>query len=257
MSLKTEIEAAKVRIADAYTAIVAKGGTLPATQDSANLPAAIASIPSGGASGLFYELEQYGVPSEMIAQANLSMWERDLQASLPLGTRKNVPFVACPAVNTDRYFQGYNNMRYCFLTSGVYNTYLTFYNCSNLELIVFSPSVTIVYFALDYLAFANCGKLRAILGVIFEADNMSQTFSGTTGIEEVYIKWTGNSATWMRPLTRLRYECVLFTIQNLSTTPSSGATFTIGQANIDKLNATQEGQDAIAAATANGWTIAA
>lgn len=47
-TLKAAIQALKGRIADAYTAIVAKGGTLPATQDSANLPSAIASIPTGG-----------------------------------------------------------------------------------------------------------------------------------------------------------------------------------------------------------------
>lgn len=44
-TLKQAILSLKSRIADAYTAIVAKGGTLPATQDSASLPAAIESIP--------------------------------------------------------------------------------------------------------------------------------------------------------------------------------------------------------------------
>jgi hypothetical protein len=47
-TLKQAIQALKARVADAFAAIEAKGGTLPATQDSANLPAAIASIPSGG-----------------------------------------------------------------------------------------------------------------------------------------------------------------------------------------------------------------
>lgn len=47
-TIKQAILSLKSRIADAYTAIVAKGGTPPATQDSANLPTAIASIPSGG-----------------------------------------------------------------------------------------------------------------------------------------------------------------------------------------------------------------
>lgn len=47
-TLKQAMQALKGRIADAYTAISNKGGTLPATQDSANLSAAIASIPSGG-----------------------------------------------------------------------------------------------------------------------------------------------------------------------------------------------------------------
>lgn len=46
-TIKQAIESLKSRIADAYIAIVAKGGTLSLTQDSANLPAAIASIPSG------------------------------------------------------------------------------------------------------------------------------------------------------------------------------------------------------------------
>lgn len=47
-TIKQAIENLKGHIADAYTAIVTKGGTLPATQDSVNLPAAIASIPEGG-----------------------------------------------------------------------------------------------------------------------------------------------------------------------------------------------------------------
>lgn len=48
-TIKQAILSLKSRIEDAYTAIAAKGGTLPATQDSANLPTAIASIPSGSA----------------------------------------------------------------------------------------------------------------------------------------------------------------------------------------------------------------
>lgn len=56
-TIKQAIEALKSRIADAYTAISAKGGTLPATQDSANLPTAIASIPSG--SGVVIDLNGY------------------------------------------------------------------------------------------------------------------------------------------------------------------------------------------------------
>lgn len=46
-TIKQAIQALKSRIADAYTAVSNKGGTLPATQDSANLPTAIASIPAG------------------------------------------------------------------------------------------------------------------------------------------------------------------------------------------------------------------
>ena len=54
MSIATAITAAQGRVADAYTAISNKGGTLPATQNLANMPTAINSIPSGGSS------EKYG-----------------------------------------------------------------------------------------------------------------------------------------------------------------------------------------------------
>jgi len=48
MSIATAIQNAQQKVADAYTALSSKGGTLPQTQDLSNLPTAINSIPSGG-----------------------------------------------------------------------------------------------------------------------------------------------------------------------------------------------------------------
>lgn len=48
MSIATAITAAQGRVADCYTAISNKGGTLPATQNLANMPTAIGSITTGG-----------------------------------------------------------------------------------------------------------------------------------------------------------------------------------------------------------------
>lgn len=48
MSIATALVAAQGRVADCYTAISNKGGTLPATQNLSNMPTAISSIPSGG-----------------------------------------------------------------------------------------------------------------------------------------------------------------------------------------------------------------
>jgi len=48
MSIQTAIENAQQKVANAYTAVDNKGGTLPATQDLANLPNAIGSISTGG-----------------------------------------------------------------------------------------------------------------------------------------------------------------------------------------------------------------
>ena len=48
MSISSEITRINGNIASAYTAVSGKGGTLPTARNSANLPAAIESIPSGG-----------------------------------------------------------------------------------------------------------------------------------------------------------------------------------------------------------------
>ena len=48
MSIATAIENAQQRVANCYTSVDNMGGTLPATQNLSNLPAAIESIPSGG-----------------------------------------------------------------------------------------------------------------------------------------------------------------------------------------------------------------
>lgn len=45
MSVQSEINRVKNNVASAYTAVAAKGGTVPSTQNSANLAAAVNSIP--------------------------------------------------------------------------------------------------------------------------------------------------------------------------------------------------------------------
>ena len=47
MSIASAITAAQGKVADAYTAVSNKGGTLPATQNLSNLPTAINSITVG------------------------------------------------------------------------------------------------------------------------------------------------------------------------------------------------------------------
>lgn len=47
MSIATAIQNAQGKVAECYTAISNKGGTLPATQNLSNMPTAINSIPSG------------------------------------------------------------------------------------------------------------------------------------------------------------------------------------------------------------------
>jgi hypothetical protein len=52
MSIASAIVAKQQQVADSYTAVSNKGGTLPATQDLTNLATAISSIPSGGSATL-------------------------------------------------------------------------------------------------------------------------------------------------------------------------------------------------------------
>jgi|GEM_PF-6159990 len=47
MSIASAIQAKQQQVADSYTAVSNKGGTLPATQNLTNLATAISSIPSG------------------------------------------------------------------------------------------------------------------------------------------------------------------------------------------------------------------
>ena len=51
MTIASAITAAQGKVADCYTAISNKGGTLPATQNLSNMPTAIGSIPTGGGGG--------------------------------------------------------------------------------------------------------------------------------------------------------------------------------------------------------------
>lgn len=56
MSIASAIQNAQQRVANAYTAISNMGGTLPATQNLANMPTAIASIPTGGSDPQMYKI---------------------------------------------------------------------------------------------------------------------------------------------------------------------------------------------------------
>ena len=51
MSIASAIQAKQQQVADSYTAVSNKGGTLPQTQNLTNLATAISSIPSGGGGG--------------------------------------------------------------------------------------------------------------------------------------------------------------------------------------------------------------
>lgn len=66
MSIATAITNAQQKVANAYTAVSGKGGTLPATQDLSNLPTAINSIPTGGGGGSTVDVKAVGVTTSYV-----------------------------------------------------------------------------------------------------------------------------------------------------------------------------------------------
>lgn len=120
-TIKQAIEALKTHIAGAYAAVFAKGGTLPATQDSANLPAAIASIPTCGGTkvkmsgGTFKYL-----PYEDFGVTNIEYWHNFSFDSLFFGC-PNVKVIDFTQTNVVNVFSWWT--RFCF------------YNSQNLEIL--------------------------------------------------------------------------------------------------------------------------
>lgn len=122
-TLKQAILALKSRIADAYTAIELKGGTLPATQDSVNLPSAIESIPSGN--GLFDSFhDKLGWPVDQVSELNAKR-DADLDYSESVKPAEGV-------VDMRDYFLWNTRLVYCpyFIPN---NLSKCFYNATNVE----------------------------------------------------------------------------------------------------------------------------
>ena len=69
MSIASAIQAKQQQVADSYTAVSNKGGTLPATQNLTNLATAISSIPSGGTTPVITSLNVTPTTSQQIITA--------------------------------------------------------------------------------------------------------------------------------------------------------------------------------------------
>lgn len=72
MSIASAIATKQQQVADSYTAVSNKGGTLPATQNLTNLATAISSIPSGGGGG-YSELPSYQVENGVASRRSITL----------------------------------------------------------------------------------------------------------------------------------------------------------------------------------------
>lgn len=150
MSIATAITAAQGRVANAYTAISAKGGTLPQTQNLANMPAAINSIPSGGGGNIPNYQIVNGVLSKKTSTYNL----------------------------TGSEFSGATSI-------GNFGLYFAFYRCIGLTGSLDLSSVTSIGNFGLHSAFYNCtGVTNADLSSVTSIGNngMQNAFYGCTGL---------------------------------------------------------------------------
>lgn len=84
MSIASAITAAQTKVANAYTAVNSKGGTLPATQNLTNLPTAINSIPSGGSGILETIMENVVAGNNPVDTTALATAESQIAAFLAI-----------------------------------------------------------------------------------------------------------------------------------------------------------------------------
>ena len=154
MSIQTAIQNAQQKVANAYTAISEKGGTLPATQNLSNLPAAIESISGGGGSFI-------GITREVSPTGVFQMPATSFIFSLP----NNAKDISAYALRN------------------------AFYGCTNLTSVDLSSLSTISGKDVLYYAFNECTKLTSVnlssLSTISGDSALRNAFYGCTNLTSV------------------------------------------------------------------------
>lgn len=204
MSIASAITAAQGRVADAYTAISNKGGTLPATQNLTNMPTAINSIPTGGGGGSKYgatindflgDVDANGVLQEPTEEINLVFsGVKDLGNFALYGafytttsSPKNVKTVSFIDLET---ISGSNAM------------YNAFYSCKKLTSALFQKLKVISGSAAMGYAFDTCTGLTSIamdeLTTISSSSPVNRCFNNCTSLATASFRkltiLTGSSA---------------------------------------------------------------
>lgn len=250
-TLKAAITALKGRIAAAYSAISAKGGTLPATQDSASLPTAIASIPSGGG-GAYDYLKELGVTDADIAIPNACV-EDDVELSKASIQDQYKTYVKVANIPSNYFYHATEKKTVEIVVADTWtgDKYQPFFDQRALRTIIVGGGVYNISENIGYYCFFNCVSLRNLFCIWNIPDGHgiyvnSQGLQNVTALREVRFK-NININTNLSTYTGLSHTSLLFAINNLKETQ---ATLTIGTANMNKLTVEE-----IAIATQKGWTI--
>lgn len=194
MSIATAIQNAQQKVADAYTAISNKGGTLPATQNLSNMPNAITSIPSGGGgTGITREVVNgvYQIPTSSFT------------FSLPSNATDLGDYALYYAFYNST---GLTSVDLSSLTtiSGSNSMYFAFSDCTNLTSVDLSSLTTINGSRALYRTFQNCTNLTSV--------NLSSltAISGEYGMQNAFYR-TGLTNVDLSSLTIISG---MFSMQN-------------------------------------------
>lgn len=163
MSIASEITRINNNISAAYTAVSNKGGTLPLTQNSANLATAIGTISGGGSSGLEYEQGTFTINSN--------------------GSRPTISFS-----NTHTKVPIY--VAICDVTNTTVSTtkacieWVYFGNYDLFEVTMTGPTPSKVYYGATYGRYYNGGSNYPTPSFFFEYPS-----SDTTDTSNAYIRY--------------------------------------------------------------------
>jgi hypothetical protein len=179
MSIATAITAAQGKVADCYTAISNKGGTLPATQNLANMPTAIGSIPS--------DKIKYGVSIDnILGNTDSSGVYRPPSGSYAVdftGVKNFTSFFRCKF-----YYEPVSSVSFPDLETLTGYLYYSFTN-TNITSLSFPKLQTISGSMQD--TFAYCYSLKTVdfplLTTISSSYVFDNTFNNDSSLETVYF----------------------------------------------------------------------
>lgn len=182
MSIATAITAAQGKVADAYTAVSAKGGTLPATQNLTNLATAIGTISGGSGIKVYGKNYLNGTiisqrnnidgSTEFVGVTAIDAWglQSAYQSSRWSGStpNRNVYFSDLLSVDTyglQKTFYGTNQLDNVYFTkmttTGSYSLEECFYGCGQLKGVYF-PELTTIGGQCFRNAFRDCSQLQTV-----------------------------------------------------------------------------------------------
>lgn len=202
MSIATAIANAQARVEAAYDALEAKGATMPATQNLANMPNAIQSIQTGGDESALLVTIKGETGTDITLPSGLNA-TRALDG-LFYGNTK-VKYVTIPSnitrVGLYAFYAANNLLRVNSNTDGVCNLWegiteladYCFYSCSKLTSVIFPSTLKTIKTSI----FNSCGKLvsadfsRATLVTSFGSYLFANCPSFTTMIWPPNITQTG------------------------------------------------------------------